>query len=179
MPKKLKGRVACLYCARPLSKWQFCFINRQMIGFIRSLMLQFCLPYPRHCNHGVLLIFWIFRSRTMVNFGKFLSEITVIFNDFSPKMTTVRPKYVAWGYIQDGVAMTQIRYQNITLCNFFGLSDDSKSKKKINKPTLRKSDLNVVAYLAKARIMCKISKGSVNSDLLKIGLLKHFGLGLI
>ena len=38
MPEKLKGRVACLYCARPLSKWQFCFINRQMIGFIRSLL---------------------------------------------------------------------------------------------------------------------------------------------
>ena len=29
MPKKLKGRVAGLYCARPLSKSQFCFINRQ------------------------------------------------------------------------------------------------------------------------------------------------------
>ena len=29
MPEKLKDGVACLYCARPLSKWQFCFINRQ------------------------------------------------------------------------------------------------------------------------------------------------------
>ena len=29
MPKKLKGRVVRLYCTRPLSKWQFCFINRQ------------------------------------------------------------------------------------------------------------------------------------------------------
>ena len=29
MPEKLKDRVACLYCAIPLSKWQFCFINRQ------------------------------------------------------------------------------------------------------------------------------------------------------
>ena len=28
MPEKLKDGVACLYCARPLSKWQFCFINR-------------------------------------------------------------------------------------------------------------------------------------------------------
>ena len=46
----------------------------------------------------------------MVNFGKFLSENTVIFDDFSPKMTTVRPKYVAWGSIQDGVAMTRIQY---------------------------------------------------------------------
>ena len=46
----------------------------------------------------------------MVNFGKFSSENTVIFDDFSPKMTTVRPKYVAWGSIQDGVAMTRIRY---------------------------------------------------------------------
>ena len=48
----------------------------------------------------------------MVNFGKFSSVNTVIFNDFSPKMTTVRPKYVAWGSIQDGVAMTWIRYIN-------------------------------------------------------------------
>ena len=48
----------------------------------------------------------------MVNFGKFSSENTVIFDDFSPKMTTVRPKYVAWGSIQDGVAMTRIRYLN-------------------------------------------------------------------
>ena len=38
MPEKLEGGVACLCCARPLSKWQFCFINRQMIGFIRSLL---------------------------------------------------------------------------------------------------------------------------------------------
>ena len=38
MPEKLKGGVACLCCARPLSKWQFCFINRQAIGFIRSLL---------------------------------------------------------------------------------------------------------------------------------------------
>ena len=29
IPKKLKGRVARLCCTRPLSKWQFCFINRQ------------------------------------------------------------------------------------------------------------------------------------------------------
>ena len=29
MPEKLKGGFTCLYCARPLSKWQFCFINRQ------------------------------------------------------------------------------------------------------------------------------------------------------
>ena len=29
MPEKLKGGVACLYCTRPLSIWQFCFINRQ------------------------------------------------------------------------------------------------------------------------------------------------------
>ena len=35
MPEKLKGGVACLYCARPLSKWQFCFINRLPCRFIR------------------------------------------------------------------------------------------------------------------------------------------------
>ena len=46
----------------------------------------------------------------MVNFGKFSSENTVIFDDFSPKMTKVRPKYVSWGSIQDGVAITRIRY---------------------------------------------------------------------
>ena len=40
----------------------------------------------------------------------FLSENTVIFDDFSPKMTTVHPKYVAWGSVHDGVAMTRIRY---------------------------------------------------------------------
>ena len=38
MPEKLKGGFACLCCARPLSKWEFCFINRQAIGFIRSLL---------------------------------------------------------------------------------------------------------------------------------------------
>ena len=44
MPEKLKGGVACLCCARPLSKWQFCFINRQACGFIRSLLYV--------CNRG-------------------------------------------------------------------------------------------------------------------------------
>ena len=37
----------------------------------------------------------------MVNFGKFSSENTVIFEDFSPKMTKVRPKYVSWGSNQE------------------------------------------------------------------------------
>ena len=37
----------------------------------------------------------------MVNFGKLLSENTVIFDDFSPKMTKVRPKYVSWGSNQE------------------------------------------------------------------------------
>ena len=37
----------------------------------------------------------------------------------------------------------------------------SPSPKYFNKPILSKSDLNVVAYVAKARIMCKITKGSV------------------
>ena len=35
----------------------------------------------------------------MLNFGKFSSENTVIFNNFSPKMTKVGPKYVSWGSI--------------------------------------------------------------------------------
>ena len=39
----------------------------------------------------------------MVNFDKFSSENTVIFADFSPKITVVRPKYVSWGSIQEGV----------------------------------------------------------------------------
>ena len=38
MPEKVKGGIACLCCARPLTKWQFCFINRQACGFIRSLL---------------------------------------------------------------------------------------------------------------------------------------------
>ena len=46
----------------------------------------------------------------MVNFGKFSSENTVIFNDFSPKMTVVRPKYVSWGSNQEGVLLTRMRY---------------------------------------------------------------------
>ena len=29
MPEKLKDGIACLHYARPLSKWQFCFINKQ------------------------------------------------------------------------------------------------------------------------------------------------------
>ena len=46
----------------------------------------------------------------MVNFDKFSSENTVIFADFSPKITVVRPKYVSWGSIQEGVLLTRIRY---------------------------------------------------------------------
>ena len=68
------------------------------------------LPYPLQKNPGVLLIFLIFRPCTMVNFDKFLSENTVIFADFSPKITVVRPKYVSWGSIQEGVLLTRIRY---------------------------------------------------------------------
>ena len=67
------------------------------------------VPYPRQCNPGVLLIFWIFRPRTTDNFGKFSSENTVIFADFSPKMTKVRPKYVSWGCNQEGVLLPRIR----------------------------------------------------------------------
>ena len=37
----------------------------------------------------------------MVNFGKFSSENTVTFDDFSPKITVVRPKYVHRGSIQE------------------------------------------------------------------------------
>ena len=50
----------------------------------------------------------------MVNFGKFSSENTVIFDDFSPKMTKVRPKYVSWGSIQGGVLITRILYLDIS-----------------------------------------------------------------
>ena len=39
----------------------------------------------------------------MVNFDKFSSENTVIFDDFSPKITVVRPKYVPqWFYSRGG-----------------------------------------------------------------------------
>ena len=44
----------------------------------------------------------------MVNLGKFVSENTVIFDDFSPKINKVHPKYVSWGSIQDGVAIMRI-----------------------------------------------------------------------
>ena len=37
------------------------------------------------------------------------AKITVFSADFSPKITKVRPKYVAWGCIQDGVVFTRIR----------------------------------------------------------------------
>ena len=46
----------------------------------------------------------------MVNFDKFSSENTVIFDDFSPKIAVVRSKYVSWGSIQEGVLLTRIRY---------------------------------------------------------------------
>ena len=62
-----------------------------------------------YCNPGVLLFFWIFRLRTMDNFGKFSSENTVIFADLSPKMTKMRPKYVSWGSNQEGVLLTRVR----------------------------------------------------------------------
>ena len=68
------------------------------------------LPYPRQCNPGVLLIFLIFRPSTTDNFGKFSSENTVIFADFSPKMTKICPKYVSWGSNQEGVLLPRIRY---------------------------------------------------------------------
>ena len=38
----------------------------------------------------------------MVNFDKFSSENTVIFDDFSPKITVVRPKYVPPGFYSRG-----------------------------------------------------------------------------
>ena len=41
----------------------------------------------------------------MVYFGEKSAKITVFLADFSPKMTKVRPKYVAWGCIQDGVVL--------------------------------------------------------------------------
>ena len=74
MPEKLKGGVACLCCARPLSKWQFCFINRQAIGFIRSLLYMAPLGKrekyqkewffnkkigPKSYNHYIL-VFWVY-----------------------------------------------------------------------------------------------------------------------
>ena len=38
----------------------------------------------------------------MVNFNNFSSENTVIFDDFSPKITVVRPKYVPPGFYSRG-----------------------------------------------------------------------------
>ena len=51
----------------------------------------------------------------MVNFDKFSAENTVIFNDFSPKITVVRPKYVPWGSIQEWVLLKRIRYVLLNL----------------------------------------------------------------
>ena len=79
------------------------------------------LPYLRECNPGVLLIFWVFRPRTVVYFGEKSAKITVFLADFSPKMTKVRPKYVTWGCIQDGVVFTRIRYIESTLYYIFFL----------------------------------------------------------
>ena len=53
----------------------------------------------------------------MVNFDKFSSENTVIFDYFLPKITVVRPKYVSWGSIQEGVLLTRIRYIEIRCFN--------------------------------------------------------------
>ena len=71
---------------------------------------MYVLPYPLQKNPGVLLIFWIFRPCTLVDFATFLSKNTVIFDEFSPKMTKVRPKYAPWGSIQEGVLLKRIRY---------------------------------------------------------------------
>ena len=46
MSENLKGGVACLYCGRPLAKWQFCFINQATGGFIR-LQLYSDVPNRR------------------------------------------------------------------------------------------------------------------------------------
>ena len=51
----------------------------------------------------------------MVYFGEKSAKIAVFWADVSPKMTKVRPKYVAWGCIQDGVVFTRIRYVCIGL----------------------------------------------------------------
>ena len=89
-------------------------------------LLSVCIPYPLECNPGVLLIFWVFRPRTVVYFGEKSAKITVFLADFSPKMTKVRPKYVAWGCIQDGVVFTRIRYSNLS-----GYFDQEKMAPKI------------------------------------------------
>ena len=46
----------------------------------------------------------------MVNFGKFSSKNTVIFDDFSPKMTKVRQNMSPGVLIKSGVLITRIRY---------------------------------------------------------------------
>ena len=85
-------------------------LSQKIIIKENAAFLQDYIPYPRQCNPGVLLIFWVFRPRTVVYFGEKSAKITVFLADFSPKMTKVRPKYVAWGCIQDGVVFTRIRY---------------------------------------------------------------------
>ena len=80
-------------------KYAFYYINHENSDFFSGL----------ECNPGILLIFWVFRPRTVVYFGEKLAKITVFLADFLPKMTKVRPKYVAWGCIQDVVVFTRIR----------------------------------------------------------------------
>ena len=86
MPEKLKGGLACLCCSRPLSKWQFCFINRQAIGFIRSL-LYVPTTLDSLLSVGVcLLIFWknstqyaLIPYHTFINFTQTILPIQLFY----------------------------------------------------------------------------------------------------
>ena len=60
----------------------------------------------------------------MVNFDKFSSENTVIFDDFSPKITVVRPKYVPPGFYSRGGSIDADTVYIVELSNIFCLNVD-------------------------------------------------------
>ena len=72
--------------------------------------LLYHLPYPLECNPGVLLIFLVFRPRTVVYFGEKSAKITVFLADFSSKLTIVRPNLSSGVLIKSDVLFARIRY---------------------------------------------------------------------
>ena len=83
----------------------------------------------------------------MVNFDKFSSENTVIFADFSPKITVVRPKYVSWGSIQEGVLLTRIWY------HYQNLMKDNQSIVGKNGDILKSVYCNLFVHYSKAQFL--------------------------
>ena len=74
------------------------------------------LPYPLEYNPGVLLIFWVFRPRTVVYFGEKSAKITVFLADFFTENDQSAPKicrlgfYSRWGCIHADTVNTYLHY---------------------------------------------------------------------